>query len=883
MMPTRLSPGDRLGPYEVLGALGAGGMGEVYRARDTRLREAQVLASLNDAGIAAIFGLEESGDTKALVLELVEGPTLAERIAQGPLPLEEALEIAAAIATALDAAHENGIVHRDLKPANVKIRPDGVVKVLDFGLAKALDASSGFGMDVAQSPTLTAQATRSGIILGTAAYMAPEQAKGKAVDRRADIWAFGVVLFEMLAGRRLFDGETPSEVLAAVILKEPDLSPLPDETPPHVRHLLARCLERDPRLRLRDIGEARLALRSPASLIASGVHAAPGTFETRVHPQRAAGRGVLTWVLAGVCAALAGAAVSVVLWLLRPAPREVMRFDILLPKDAALNLVIRPAVSLSADGKSLAYIASAEGVSRLYVRRRDQSEAHVVPGSEGAANPVFSPDGRWIAFGSDNQLRKSSIEGSAIGLAPMIDGRGIAWIDSGSILYAPEPVGGLFRIDTNGGTPVPVTHLDDAARERTHRWPEVLPGGRTALFTVGTFANPDSYDASNIDAVDLATGRRQAVLRGSAMARFVPPGTLVYARGGALYGIRFDPKTLRTAGTAVALMQGVDEDTTTGGTHFSCGGDGSLAYISGNSQTGRILSWVDRDGRVEPLHLPPGLYNDVRLSPDGLRLAVAVGSTGSADIWVYDFARTTFTRLTFTNVNGTPLWSADGRSILYAAIGEKGDVTRVLRVPADGGRPPEEVAALPARSYLGALTPDGKAVIAVYTNSQAWKADVVRLPLEKGSKPVTLAGTASDEYNPSISPDGRYIAYQSNDAGRDDVYVRDAQGSGDRWQVSSSGGEEPRWSADGTELTYRVESRLMAVPVQTKGTFTMGVPHLLFNGIFPMRSDTGISYDTDGAHRRFLMIRLASSDDAASALHVVLNWRDEVERLLSRP
>jgi serine/threonine-protein kinase len=902
--PPRLSQGDRVGPYEVTGALGAGGMGEVYRARDTRLgrdvalkvlpaalaadaerlarftREAQVLASLNDAGIAAIFGLEESGDTKALVLELVEGPTLAERIAQGPIPLDEALETAAAIATALDAAHEHGIVHRDLKPANVKIRPDGVVKVLDFGLAKALDASSGFGVDIAQSPTLTAQATRTGIILGTAAYMAPEQAKGKAVDRRADIWAFGVVLFEMLTGKRLFDGETPSEVLAAVILKEPDLTPLPDTTPPHVRHLLARCLERDPKKRLRDIGEAWLALRAPDNLVAvtSGGTRVPAAASAAA-PEQA--RGASRGLIAALALALAGA-LGVIAWLsLRVEPRPVARYDIQPPKQTSFSLVDRPGVALSPDGKTLAYVAVGEGVTRLYLRPRDQVEARAVPGSEGASNPVFSPDGRWIAFFSDNQLRKTSTDGAAIGLAPVSDPRGIAWIDAANILYSPEPAAGLFRVAINGGQPAEVTHLDAAAQERTHRWPDVLPGGASALFVVGKMGSPDNYDSATLAAVDLKTGNRKVVLQGAAMARFVAPDSLVYARAGTLYGIRFDPNTLETHGMPVALVQGVAVDTPSGATHFAFADDGTLAYITGSDQSGRTISWVDREGHAQPVGLPPGLYNDPRLSPDRTRMAVAAGSTGSSDVWVYDFARTTFTRLTFTGVNGTPIWSHDGRSILFAGISPTGFATKILRVPADGSKPPEQVVEVPVRAYLGPMTPDGGAVIAVCNDSQGKSSNVVRIPLVPGQEPTPIAATEWDEYNPTLSPDGRYVAYQSNDTGREDIYVRDVGGAGSRWQVSTSGGEEPSWSADGTEMYYRSEDRLMVVPVQTRGTFSMGVPHLLFSGVFQMRSDTGISYDVDSAHHRFLMIRLPSDGGADSNLHVVLNWHDDLERLLT--
>ncbi|HKQ96358.1 MAG TPA: protein kinase [Candidatus Polarisedimenticolia bacterium] len=920
-MTPRLSSGAQVGPYEVVGPLGAGGMGEVYRARDARLgrdvalkvlpailaadperlarftREAQVLASLNHAGIAAIYGLEESGDTKALVLELVEGPTLGERLTLGPLPLDEALSTAAAIAEALDAAHEHGIVHRDLKPANVKLRPDGVVKVLDFGLAKALDSTSGFGVDASLSPTLTAQATRSGIILGTAAYMAPEQAKGKTVDRRADIWAFGAVLFEMLTGKRLFDGETPSEVLAQVILKEPDLTALPETTPAHVRHLLARCLERDPKTRLRDIGEARLALLQPRSLVTSGgtliapasgiggglAGAGAGSRPSSLPGVDAARRrSLLPWVVGLLVVALITTMGPIVMRLARPAPRQVARYDIQVPKEIAFDLSNRPSVALNPGGTMLAFIGTQEGISRIYVRRRDEAEAHAVPGSEGASNPVFSPDGRWLAFTSDNRLKKSSIEGSVIDLAPVSDGRGIAWVDSGNIVYAPEPIGGLMRIPANGGTPVPVTQLVEKDQERTHRWPEALPGGKTVLFTIGSMGSPDNYDASVIQAVDLATGKRKDVLHGAAMARFVPPSTLVYARTSALYGISFDPETLETSGDSVALLQEIASDIPTGATHFAYAGDGTLAYISGSDRSGRTVFWVDRDGNSTPIGLPAGVYNDLRLSPDRSRMAIAVGSTGAADIWVYDFTRTIFTRVTFTNHNGTPVWSKDGTALYYASYAPPLGATTVYRVLADGSRPPEEILALAERTYLYGLTPDSSAlVVAFATRTQNSKSNIMRVPLAKGAKPTPLAASDWDEYNASLSPAARYVAYQSNDTGRDEIYVRDTAGAGGRWQVSTLGGEEPSWSADGKEMYYRNENRLMVVPVQTGATFSVGVPRILINGILAVRSDTGISYDVDSANKRFLMVRLASNVDPNTGLRVVLNWRDELERLMA--
>jgi eukaryotic-like serine/threonine-protein kinase len=886
-----LKAGTRFGPYEVTALLGAGGMGEVYRARDPRLgrdvalkilpaafvsdpdrlarfqREAQVLASLNHPGIAAIYGFEESGNARALILELVEGPTLAERLAEGPLPIEDALQAASAIAAALEAAHEQGIVHRDLKPANIKVSHEGFVKVLDFGLAKALDPTTTPGINADQSPTITAHATRSGIILGTAAYMAPEQAKGKPVDRRADIWAFGVVLYEMLTGHRLFEGETPSEVLAAVILKSPDLKALPEETPAHVRHLLARCLDKDPKRRLRDIGEARLALADPGTLVGPAAAGGAGT----ASPFRSR----LVWLAAGLGLALV---VVLILWGRSLfTGNEVARYDIQPPPKTTLGLVNRPAVALSRDGSMLMFVAYSRGVSRIYLRRRGEGEARPLPGTEGGSCPVFSPDGRWIAFFSGNVLKKAVIDGSPVDLAKVNDPRGLVWSDAGSLIYAPEANGPLHLLPAGGGIPRPVTTLDTARDERSHRWPEALPGGKTVLFTIGLNASVDNYDTSAIAAVDLVSEERRTILEGASMVRYLP-GYLTFTRAGVLYAVGFDPKSLEIRGTPVPMVPAVSVDTPTGAAHYSCAEDGTLAYVPGSSQSGRALVWVDRSGAVQPLDLPPQLYNDVRLSPDGRRAAVAVGSSGDADIWLYDFTRKTFTRLTFDTTNATPTWSADGRSILYSSIDGSASVLR--RVPADGSRPPEELGKAPSRAYFGKGPRDGAWAILAYSNlSPASKTDVVRRSLEPDAKPLPIAATQFDEYTPSVSPDGRWVAYQSDDTGRDEVYVRDASGSGARWQVSNQGGNEPNWSADGRELFYRSEGQLMAVGIGAGPVFAMGAHRVLFDGVYDMRSDTGLSYDVapDGEH--FLMIRPASDHIPVSGIRIVLHWLDEVQHV----
>jgi len=899
----RLETGSRLGPYEVTGPLGAGGMGEVYRARDARLgrdvalkvlpaaladdterlarfgREAQVLASLNHPGIAAIYGLEESGDTKALVLELVEGPTLAERLAAGPLPIDEAIAAAAAIAAALEAAHEQGIIHRDLKPANIKLRPDGAVKVLDFGLAKALDPATTAAVDMTQSPTITAHATRAGIILGTAAYMAPEQAKGKTVDRRADIWGFGVVLYEMLSGRRLFEGETPSEVLAAVILKDPDLAHLPAATPPHVRHLMTRCLEKDPKQRLRDIGEARLALTDPRTR-ALPLVTTVGTTDAGPAGRLRGGRRGLAWLAAALGLALVAALVALARISGGSGARAVARFDVQPPPGTALDLIDRPALAIAHDGSMLAYVATGDGITRLYLRRRDEGESHPLAGTEGASNPVFSPDDRWIAFFADNQLKKTSLNGTVVALAPVNGPRGLAWAGADRLVYTPDAIGPVRLISSDGGTARDVTVLDAAKDERSHRWPEVLPGGGTVLFTVGTIASPDNYDGAALDAVEIKSGARRTVLEGVTMARYVPPGYLVFARAGALYAVGFDPGTLATRGNPVPVVRGVAGDTPTGAAHFSCADDGTLAYVPGSDQSGRLLAWVSRDGAVQPVDLPVGIYNDVRLSPDGLRAVVAVGNSGSADIWVYDFNRHTFTRLTFDGINATPVFSGDGNSVIYSSINAAGHTTALRRVPADGSRAPETIADLPTRIFIGKAPRDGRSLIIAFGNlATSGKTDIQRLALEPGATPVAIAASPFDEYAAAASPDGRWVVYQSDDSGRDEIFVRDLTGAGGRWQVSTTGGEEPVWSADGREIFYRSETRMMSVPITPGARFEMGVPRVLFDGAYRMRSDTNISYDVGPRADRFLMIRPAAAAGPNAGIRIVLNWLDEVRRL----
>ena len=897
-----LAIGTRIGSFDIVAALGAGGMGEVYRARDTKLnrdvaikvlpdavatdserrarfeREAQALAAINHSRIAQIYGVVdigargEKGEAAgglAVVMEYVDGEDLAHRLARGPLAVDDAVAIAAQIAEGLEAAHERGIVHRDLKPANVMVASDGRVKILDFGLAKPAGSATDLAA-LPDSPTLTVAAavTHSGTLLGTVPYMAPEQVRGKPVDRRVDIWAFGCVLYETFAGHPPFSGESLADVLGAIAKDPPHWENLPAATPPAVRRLLARCLVKEPLRRLRDIGEARIALEDQLAGAADA---------STVTPPPPAMTRAWRWLSVASLAVAAAVAIALVRVRREPAvPTPIVRFDVSPPAGASLKLDLRPAVAISPDGSTLAYVASVDGISRLYVRGRDMVEARALPGTEGASVPSFSPDGRSIAFFADGKIKKIALGGIAVNVANALDVRGITWLDDRTLIFPRGPADALVAMSADGGEPRPVSTL--AQNERTHRWPEALPGGKAVLFTAGAPANTDNYDDATIEAVVLKTGDRRLVWRGAAMARYAG-GQLIFSRGPALYAVPFDPDTLTANGTPVQVALGVERDVTTGAAHFAVSGEGTLAIVPGSTQSGLFrLVWIDRQGRAQPLDLPPAQYHEFRVSPDGTRVAVLIGPSGGGDVWIYDLARRTNTRLTFTRNNAAPVWSADGREILYSSFDATGTSATIYRRPADGSREAELLTSPGGRSYAAWVSKDGAEAVLDFVNPKSGMADVVRMPLRGQAQPTTLVGGPADTYGAAVSPDGRWLAYHSDETGRQEIFVRDMTASGARWQVSTAGGEEPHWSADGRELYYRVGNRLMLAPIERAAAFHAGTPRVLFEGVYDLRSDSLRSYDVDPATGRFLMIRTPDEGRPAPSVRVTLNWLGELRR-----
>ncbi|MDA2939314.1 protein kinase, partial [Acidobacteria bacterium AH-259-A15] len=666
-------------------------------------REAQLLASLNHPNIAAIHSFEHADGIHFLVLELVEGETLAERIAKGPLPAEEALEVCRQIAEGVEAAHEKGVIHRDLKPANVKVTPEGMVKVLDFGLAKALEGETPVA-DISHSPTLTDAMTRVGVILGTAGYMSPEQAKGKSVDKRADVWALGCVLYELLTGKRAFHGETITETVAKVLESEPDWEALPENTPGNIRTLLHRCLHKDSNDRFRDIGDARIeikhALSKPKTASPIGV----------ISPVRPAGwKLAIPWVLAVTTVALLISLVG--LWrATRPAEQTPVRLHVQLPPDQSIDTRGGAAAILSPDGKRLAYVARSGGTTQLYVRALDQLEGTVLSGTEGAQVPFFSPDGQWVGFTAGGKLKKVSVSGGAVvTLCAATNTNGASWGPDDTIIFTPSTNTGLFRVPAAGGTPEEITVPDPEKGEPSHRYPQILPGGKWVLFSAGVTG---SFDDANIVVRSLETGERKVVHRGGYYPHYVPTGHLVFMHEATLFAVPFDLDRLELTGAPAPILEGVLPDPTFGEAQFAFSQTGTLIYLPGGEGGGglRSLVWVDREGHEEPLAAEPRRYWAPRVSPDGSRLAIDVAA-GNTDVWIYDLAHETPTRLTFdAAIDGVPLWTPDGLRVVFQS-GRDGGAFNLFWKAADGTGPVERLTTSPNPQIAYSFSRDGKSLV----------------------------------------------------------------------------------------------------------------------------------------------------------------------------
>jgi serine/threonine-protein kinase len=901
-----LPGGTRVGSYEIISLLGAGGMGEVYRARDARLqrdvalkilpehltgdaerlarfqREAQVLAALAHANIAHIYAIEETpaaaGGTRALVLELVDGPTLADRIAQGPIPADEAIAIAKQIAEALDAAHEQGIVHRDLKPANIKLREDGTVKVLDFGLAKlGADNADGSSLGGSLSPTLSVAFTGAGTILGTAAYMAPEQARGKKVDKRADVWGFGCVLFEMLAGAKAFDGTDATEMIAAVVRGEPAWSALPADTPPAVIALLRRCLQKDPRQRLRDIGDARYELEHANAPVAPVAAASPA------RPSR---RRIAAWAAAALLLAL-GAGVGA--WILKPEPEQAIRkFEVQLPANQPFTFAGRHMVAVSTQGH-LAYAAD----NQIFLRLRDQLAATQVTETKGSVinaprNPFFSPDGQWLGFWADNQLQKVAITGgAAVPLTRANIPWGVSWSADGTILYGQGPEG-IYRVSENGGTGEQIIKVKPP--ESAHG-PQMLPDGHTVLFTLAP--QPQAWNQAKIVAHSLDTGTRTDLLSGGTDARYVATGHLVYAANGTLLGVPFDVSSLKAIGGPVALVENVAQTNVgqTGATQFALTPDGTLVYIPAasviSSAGNRTLVWIDRNGRETPLKVAPRAYRYLNISGDGRRVAFD-SQDENRDLFILSLTTGITTPITFDEtLDQYPVWTPNDERIIYASAME--GPTNLFWRAANGSGKPERLLKSDVPQLPQAVTPDGSQLIFVEITTDRGE-NLMITPLSGERRAMPLIATEARERNAALSPDGNWLAYESNKSNRDEIWVTPfpvspAKGE---WKVSVQGGTRPLWVSNG-ELAF-IEpgdggtARLMSVAVkELNGALQAAPPEKVLDTVDRYTVlPVGRSFDFSPDGRRLLAVRTLPSSTAepesASKMILIQNWFEELKR-----
>jgi serine/threonine-protein kinase len=889
--------GRKIGSFEVGEVIGRGGMGVVYLARDTKLdrsvaiksmpaelqanstaqlrfkREAKLLASLNHPNIAVIHDIiEQDAGSGYLVLEYIPGQTLTERIAHKRLELEDALSIGRQIAEALLGAYENGVTHRDLKPGNVKITPEGRVKVLDFGLAKASEQ---------QDEKVASTITQPGRIVGTPAYMSPEQARGTPTDHRTDIWSFGCVMYEMLTGRLPFEGETATDTVARVLEREPDWQALPRETPANIRVMLRRCLEKKPRQRLQHIGDAVIEIDETLN---APENAPPVGVPTVGESQSARWRSRATYGVAGLI--IGAVAVAVALKSFTPpsdfgrTPASTQRALIRLPENQTLALSrstplgwAQPAIAISPDGSHLVYVADIGDTTQLFVRLMNEFQASPIPGTEGAFYPFFSPDSRWVGFFTRDSLKKVSLlGGDPVALCDARNPRGASWGTDGMICFSENQGTILTQVPAAGGATAPL--FDEIGRPgptgSSCDHPQLLPGGKWVLIS-----SKDGY----IKLISPKTREQKILVKDGYHARYLPTGHLVYARAGVLVAVPFDLATLQTTGDAVPVLEQVLLDSTYEMVQYTISGNGLLVYVPGGDTAKSIPAWVDQDSTIEALPMRAQIYGTPKLSPDGRQLAILVGAGRKQDIYAYDVATGTSTRLTLKGENRAPVWTPNGKRVTFLRQEREVEKWSISWKSGDGSGDAELFYSNSSQflSVPYSWSPNGKLLAIVQYGKPR---GICILPLESPREPELISDTEVGGWAPAFSPDGRWIAYTSDRDGKFQVYVRPYPDNGWVRQISDDFGEEPVWSPKGDKLFYRNGDKWMVVSISSEPEFTAGAPQVLFEG--PFNNVPDLSYDVarDG---RFLVLQPEHDDSQVRELHVVFNWFDELGNLVSSP